>query len=234
MHESKKYDSNIFVTLTYSPDNLPADRSILKREVQLFLKRLRKAIAPRKVRFFASGEYGERYSRPHYHLILFGLSKLDRPVVEKAWGKGFVDIGDVTPDSANYVAKYTVKKMKGRNAADHYKSLGIQPEFALMSRRPGIGQDYVEQNAEFLKQHEFVVLKGKKYRIPRYYEERLFFDDHDHKMAKQAYMWSQLMADQAERRKKKVNPKKDIAERREQEDLNLRARLVLKKGKLNG
>ena len=65
MDEASRYSSNCFVTLTYDEDHLPLDRSVSRREVQLFMKRLRKAISPLRVRFFACGEYGERFGRPH-------------------------------------------------------------------------------------------------------------------------------------------------------------------------
>lgn len=75
MHEAKFYKDNVFLTITYSPENLPADGSIHKEDLQLFLKRLRKALGEEKIRYFACGEYGEKYSRPHYHLIIFGIGQ---------------------------------------------------------------------------------------------------------------------------------------------------------------
>ena len=75
--ESRMHDENIFLTLTYDDEHLPKDNSVHKDEVQRFMKRLRKAVYPDKVRYFLCGEYGGQFGRPHYHVILFGLSGFD-------------------------------------------------------------------------------------------------------------------------------------------------------------
>lgn len=190
MDEAKMSKKSCFLTLTYDEDHLPADRSICKREVQLFLKRLRKSVYPMKVRYFASGEYGEHYARPHYHLALFGID-VDSPVFLNRsynhkrkvfyaqmaeWPNGFVAVGHLTIDSANYIAGYMVKKIKGKDAKAHYKELGIEPEFALMSRRPGIGQMFLSKYGDHIHDTDFVVVKGKKAPLPRYYRNKLFTD----------------------------------------------------------
>lgn len=81
-----------------------------KYDVQLFLKRLRKYYAPRKLRFFAVGEYGPKHFRPHYHLLLWfedvslctSLSK----VVSEKWPFGRVDVQVAQGDAARYVTGY--------------------------------------------------------------------------------------------------------------------------------
>jgi hypothetical protein len=73
MHEMSCHDNAVFATLTYDDDHLPPDRSISKDELQRFIKRLRKELGDRKIRYFACGEYGETTNRPHYHAIIFGL-----------------------------------------------------------------------------------------------------------------------------------------------------------------
>lgn len=175
MQESAKYPFNIFLTLTYDDEHLLNNptRSLIKRDVQLFLKRLRKALAPRKVRFFASGEYGEKYQRPHYHLIMFNVSQADKFIIERCWTYGFVYIGSVTFDSASYVAKYAVKKLNGKKKA-FYEEKHIEPEFGLMSRRPGIGQVYLDNHEDYMREHNFVIRKGQKMRVPRFYEDKMY------------------------------------------------------------
>lgn len=158
MHEAKFYKDNVFLTLTYSPENLPSDGSLHKEDLQLFMKRLRKALGEEKVRFFACGEYGEKYSRPHFHLILFGIGqnhsifkgkkwdyKAKGYFLEtfRPWNKGIAFLGDVTYSSARYVASYVNKKQLGKKGQQWYKENHLQPEFTLMSRRPGIGYDFV-------------------------------------------------------------------------------------------
>jgi len=127
-----------FVTLTYSDENLPPGNTVRKRDLQLFLKRLRKAHEPATLRFFGVGEYGERTGRAHYHVILYGLGPNDHAAINAAWALGNIHIGSVTRESCSYVAGYTTKKLT--NPKDKRLLPGQEPEFALMSRNPGIGK----------------------------------------------------------------------------------------------
>lgn len=135
MLELHSHRQAVFVTLTYSPENLPEGNTLVKRDVQLFLKRLRKAyVLP--VRYFAVGEYGDRTGRAHYHLVLYGIGRDAADLIQTAWGLGHIHVGDVTHDSCQYVAGYVTKKLT--NPKDK-RLMGREPEFSLMSRRPGIG-----------------------------------------------------------------------------------------------
>jgi hypothetical protein len=189
-HESKMYDRNCFVTLTYNKKNLlfggSARATVFKPDLQGFFKRLRKNV---KFRYFACGEYGEQYARPHYHVIFFGvdfrdysdvrqdnrLLTLKEAYLEPAWNKGLIHIGGLTPASAQYCAKYVTKKLYGDDAL-YYDEQGIQSEFALMSRKPGIGAKFFD---EYLKgeMQDYIVCDGKKSALPRYYRERKFDTD---------------------------------------------------------
>ena len=73
LHEMAYHERSVFLTLTYSDENLPDDLSISKRHLQLFLKRLRKQSGRKGIKYFATGEYGESTQRPHYHAIVFGV-----------------------------------------------------------------------------------------------------------------------------------------------------------------
>lgn len=132
--ETCYHEENSFVTLTYSPEAAPQDGNVSVREVAGFLKRARAMVHPRRVRYFCVGEYGDTSWRPHYHCALFGLC--DESVVEAAWARGHVDVGEITAESARYIAGYTVKRMT--NGSDPRLG-GRAPEFARMSLRPGIG-----------------------------------------------------------------------------------------------
>lgn len=134
--ESCKHNESSFVTLTYAPEFLPADGSLKPVHLQLFLKRLRKALSPRKIRFFAVGEYGDETFRPHYHLAIFGLGQHELDVVRSAWSMGHVMLGDLSRASAAYIAQYCTKKM---TSTDDPRLQGRHPEFTRMSLRPGIG-----------------------------------------------------------------------------------------------
>ena len=119
MHEASLYDKNCFLTLTYADNKLPSDRSVNRRHVQLFLKRLRRAYPKAVIRYFGCGEYGERLGRPHYHLCVFGFDFPDKLLhtisgghklyrsasLEALWGFGHCLIGDLTFESAGYVAR---------------------------------------------------------------------------------------------------------------------------------
>lgn len=194
MHEKRMHARSCYVTLTYNDEFLPDGGTLVKRDLQLFMKRLRKARQPEKIRFFAGGEYGDTNKRPHYHLLLFGCDFPDvrhhgrnmrgEPLYTSAelaelWFQGFNTIGEVTFDSAVYCAKYALKKVNGEYAWQHYEFIdesGVvydrQPEFALMSRRPGIGSDYYAKYGNEIRDLDSVVFNGRTVRPPRFYDTR--------------------------------------------------------------
>lgn len=184
MHEEKYPGEgvalkSVFVTLTYEDKKLPKRGTLVKRHLRNFLKRLRKAVSPARIRFFACGEYGEKYGRPHYHLIIFGLGKEDRKQIEAAWKAGLIHVGTVTADSTNYVASYIMKKQTGPEAQYLYRRLGQLPEFAVMSRRPGIGTGYIKRNEAYIRNHGRVNRKGRPVGVPRFYSEAVFRSEED-------------------------------------------------------
>jgi len=172
LHEIDVWEKSIFVTLTYNDEYLPKFRSVNKIELQKFFKRLRKNLG-RKIKYFLGAEYGELHTRPHYHCILFGVSRAEQLQIDQSWGLGYVHVGDVSHDSARYVASYTLKKLSGPQVAEYVRK-GIKPEFSLMSRCPGIGYRYVESNKKFLNQNGFVIVKGNKAALPRYYSDKVY------------------------------------------------------------
>lgn len=131
--ESYSHDHSAFVTLTYDQDHCPYELSRL--ELSKFMRRLRKEVA-RPLRFFGVGEYGDQTWRPHYHVALYGLSVLEGPSVEKVWPYGFVHMGELNEHTANYIGGYVCKKMTNKKDP---RLQARHPEFAQMSRRPGIG-----------------------------------------------------------------------------------------------
>lgn len=172
--ESMQHSDNAFVTLTYNAERLPRIYmntgselgTLVPRDAQNFLKRLRKRIAPMRVRFYLVGEYGEKEWRPHYHAAIFGLPSCvrghtlrfrGRPIADRCcsqcrmvsdvWERGDVDLGTVETDSAQYLAGYTTKKM---TRYDDPRLLGRHPEFARMSLRPGIGYHALWEIADVL------------------------------------------------------------------------------------
>lgn len=192
VHESELHERNSFVTLTYSNEHVPANGSLDKTHWQAFAKKFRKVFGP--FRFLMCGEYGDHSYRPHYHALIFGHDfHLDRipvqdkgdyflyssPALERVWGKGFVTIGNLTRVTAEYVARYTLKKVRGdvhmytRLDLETGEEYEVAPEFALMSRRPGIGAGWYDRFRNDFFPVDECVHEGKSYGVPRYYYKRL-------------------------------------------------------------
>ena len=155
--ESYSHKENCFITLTYTDENRPC--SLRKGDFQSFFKRFRDQVSRdflgARLRVFYSGEYGDESSHAHFHAIVFGYPSCEfgrtryRAVagalrfeccevckrVHECWGYGKVDVGTATVKSCQYVARYVNKKMTSR---DDVRLDGREPEFADMSRRPGI------------------------------------------------------------------------------------------------
>lgn len=148
------------------------------------MKRLRKRHGD-GIRFFGCGEYGDKFGRPHYHICLFNFDFSDRVLhstrgetkyyvssdLNSLWPYGLSIIGDVTFESAAYVARYITKKLTGDLAKDHYGT--CLPEFTLMSRRPGIGRPFLEKFSAFIYPHDSVLVRGRKMHPPKFYDSRL-------------------------------------------------------------
>lgn len=200
VHENRLHRDSTFLTLTYNPASLPTGGTLVKRHAQLFLKRYRDLIKPRKIRFYLVGEYGDENLRPHYHAIIYGHrfddAKLSREedghrfftsaTLESLWGYGFVEFGEVTPETCAYVARYVQKKITGDRAQEHYQRVTFDgelvqviPEFSTMSRRPGIGQRHYDQFKADLYPSDFVILNGHRTKMPRYYDRLLETEDPD-------------------------------------------------------
>jgi hypothetical protein len=203
MHEAQMHDEVCFLTLTYDNDHVPEDYGLVKDEFPLFMKRLRKEISKgddgpyghRQVSYFHCGEYGDERKRPHYHAAMFGidwhedrvLARMSKggypllcsPRLNKTWGKGEVTIGDLTFESAAYIARYVTKKVTGAKAETHYERVdsetgeiySVEPEFATMSRNPAIGKRWIEKFHEEVFSHDEVISRGVPAKPPRYYDK---------------------------------------------------------------
>lgn len=166
LHESDYWQSTTFATLTYNEESLPATLQLEKRALQLFFKKLRRRGA--QFKYYACGEYGDVYGRPHYHAILFGLGISDQELINECWGLGYVYLGTVTYDSCRYVADYVQKKLYGTPAEKK------QQPFSLTSR--GLGLQYALDNKTKLTQNLYETCRGKKTGIPKYYVKKLEID----------------------------------------------------------
>lgn len=146
--ESTQHEFNTFVTLTYKDESLPENGTLVPDDLQSFLKRLRRLIEPRRLRFYAVGEYGDLTFRPHYHLLLFGCSELEAQTFANAWGLGGVYAAECNEATCDYVAGYVLKKM---TKPDDPRLEGRYPEFSRMSLRPGIGATAMHSVANALE-----------------------------------------------------------------------------------
>lgn len=169
--EFKRSLNGRFITLTYNDENVPIGDDCLslhKRDLQLFLKRFRKANSE-KVRFYAVGEYGPETLRPHYHALLFNvdLSLMDR--LDDVWHLGHVYVGHVSDASIHYVTKFHV------NVSSEPPE-GKEPEFVTMSRKPGIGKGYIDRVGDYHNKtkRNYVRNEGYLQRMPRYYKDKIF------------------------------------------------------------
>lgn len=170
-----------------------------------FMKRLRNYFPGCNLRFFAAGEYGSTTKRPHYHLIIFGMLLQDDELtvykrtplgftlyncerVQRAWrvqdnvnGKlcyydlGYVVIAPATWETMCYTARYVAKKADGEDR-QYWIDHCLEPEFNVMSRRPGIAYQWYVDHPGVIDQ-EWIFEKtpngGKKFRPPKYFD-RLF------------------------------------------------------------
>ncbi len=171
MEELKVCSSANFVTLTYNDKYRPGQ--LEKKDVQLFIKRIRAHVAPVKIRYFFVGEYGPETGREYYHGIIYNLP--DELEVLNKWTKddesmGFVHVGTVTQASIHYVTKYMLKNLTGR-------PYGKTPPFAIMSKKPGLGTNYVTDYKDYHadRTDSFATLPGGiKQRLPRHIKDKLF------------------------------------------------------------
>jgi len=207
VHEASLHQENCFITLTYNAENIPPDGGLRKKHFQNFMKRLRKHLGKKKIKFYMCGEYGDKNNRPHYHALIFGHDFTDRvfcgqtqsgldlymsPTLEKLWTHGFVQVGEVTYDSAAYVARYIMKKINGKAQDQIDPETGLKPyerindftgeiievlpEFTTMSRGgrdgSGIASDWIARFSNDCYPKDFVTVNGVKRKLPRYYDER--------------------------------------------------------------
>lgn len=189
-HESRMHKFSMFATATYDAENMQVLQSQINERMmrdgvdlvearkaqmvedhQRFLKRLRKYVRPVVIKFFAAAELGDKSGREHIHYVVFGVDFLAgsqkatgtlyrNPMLEKLWGKGSINFGEVNDASASYVAQYATKKQDG-NAV-----------FKLQSLKPAIGYSFVDKFGDDIIRAGGCV-RGKNIgRVPKSYIRR--------------------------------------------------------------
>ena len=211
MHEAQLWEKNCFITLTY--EDPPPWNSLVHSDFQKFMKRLRKRFKGDKelvddrtgksshpIRFYMAGEYGSARGRPHYHACIFNFAFEDLKFLrrtnsgsdlyrstqlESLWPYGYSSVGDVTFESAAYVARYVMKKQN--QDIDVHAPVDLEtgevierlPEYNRMSLKPGIGANFVDKYKSDVFPNDYVVVNGHKAKPPRYYFKRLQQQDPD-------------------------------------------------------
>lgn len=205
MQEEKVSLSSYFITLTYDSEHVPITKNgfmdLSKRDFQLFFKRFRKQHDSYgkhciTLKYYAVGEYGGKFRRPHYHFIVFnadlsliigsknasavsrGIIKLDgqRTFTTPSWTKGHITVGQVSEASVGYTMKYMSKPWNPMHRNDDRT-----PQFCLMSK--GLGASYltgamIQWHKSDMANRQYCNLKdGKKVAMPRYYRTKLLNEE---------------------------------------------------------
>lgn len=190
MTEYKRAYTADWITLTYDPMKMyngltrkgkaitritpKGWMTLCKKDVQLFIKKLRQAHGKswsHPIRYFCVGEYGGRFNRPHYHITIFNAR---RELLQEAWGLGQLFYGEVTYASTGYTLKYMMKpgKIPMHQNDDRVK------EFRIMSK--GLGSNYLTpamikwHKADLANRMYIPIEDGKKISMPRYYKDKLY------------------------------------------------------------
>lgn len=179
----------VFITLTYADEFLPGD-GVNKKHLQNFIKRFRENwcrmynVDRLDLRYFAVSEYGSKYGRPHYHLLLWNvpndmcnespmMSKI-RDCVSKSWSEP-INESDynrlLTMHQLHYNGRFYKKYGRTEVTCDRghsseycmkymHKPKDVplrwsQPTFYLSSRRGGgIGMRYLNDIIDSIRSQE--------------------------------------------------------------------------------
>lgn len=204
MLEAQYHEKSYFITLTYDEEHVPTETAedgstvltLQPKDFQDFLKRLRDQQDyhhGNKIRFYGVGEYGSKFHRPHYHVIIFGLILddivdhgknangtllHDSPTINRLWGKGITEVSELNWQNSAYCARYTVKKL-GKKETDFYEKNHLVPEFSRMSLKPAIGAKYFDEHMEDIYKYDRVSIPlangSRTVKPPRYYDDK--YDD---------------------------------------------------------
>lgn len=197
----KRAETADFITLTYDGEHIPlmyddrtrAEYMILeKEELKQFFKSLkqnqdrqlerigrtrtevRELKKKWKIKYYAVGEYGTRYQRPHYHAVIYNLHRITlRKLARKEiWPKGEIHRGDVNDMSIQYTAKYIIDGQREEWSQDP------RPKpFMICSK--GLGKEYIAKRGKWhtTAGRLYVMNNGHKVRMPRYYKDKIFTEE---------------------------------------------------------
>lgn len=183
-----------WLTLTYEDDptqlfidNYSSEYNPFKHQLQKYFKRLRKDGF--RFSYFALGDYGDTFGRPHYHVIYFAKSRFDEERAHELWvsgdqtfGRGFICVEPLTVGRIAYTVRYGFLAKLDWNVGSPY-SYDMEPgdprpkPFFLMSRRPAIGANYLtDAKKRFHRSNAFWYYPDGPYKkaFPRYWKNKIF------------------------------------------------------------
>lgn len=165
-----------FVTLTYDDTHLPKNElglvTLKRRDVQLFIKKMRRNMEyhNKKIpfKYIYCGELGSEGARPHYHIIFIGLTEYQvKQYTKKLWDKGLCDIGVLAQGGIRYVLKYMTKALPPKDVKELRENLNVQNPFVYHS--VGLGKEWILQNMDKIVEDGFSFnINGKKQLFPKY------------------------------------------------------------------
>lgn len=234
--ELLQWETSVFITLTYDEKHLPANNSLDKKEIQDFIKRVKKHFCSHRdnpIRQTYCGEYGTKTLRPHYHAILYNCDFKDKKkhyisdgnhqvytseLLTRLWGKGHAEFGYAEPESIAYVYKYILKKKTRKEKKQPLVierdgiTYEVAHEFIESSRNPGIGA--IARESKSIKKG-FLSVNGHKKKIPKYYLEWLKKNDpktYDHLANLKFDFMDQLPKESYLRKKQKQEAQKKLTD----------------------
>jgi hypothetical protein len=186
INEGQMHSRSSFLTLTYAPEHLPPGGSVSRRDIQLFIKRLRFWCRSNDLPsppVFGCSEYGETTLRPHYHLSVFGLWVPDAvksgrsalgsqlytsETLSNLWGLGICNFGEFNAKSAGYVARYSMGKFTEEMTAllrpvpdPETGEMILRPQpFLIAPKRPALGLSFIEKYHSDVFDHDEIILPG--------------------------------------------------------------------------
>jgi hypothetical protein len=156
------------------------------------MKRLRFNLHPKKIRYYAVGEYGEKTNRPHYHACIFGHAFTEKrtilrqtpsllwtnPEIQEAWPFGHVSVGALTFATAQYTASYVTKKLRAKQQYVYIDEttgelLALEQPKAVMSLKPAIGLEWWLKHHKQTTENDYLIMNGSKHKPPKYYDKQL-------------------------------------------------------------
>ena len=172
-HESLEYDQCSFITLTFDQEHLPP--AIDRKHVQDWIKRLRRSIP--NLRYFVTGEYGEKTRRPHYHAVIFGSDFRGHAIpvrddlwtnahLSDSWPFGFATAGAFELGSCMYVAGYVQKKIADQDTFSIMSKGSIRRTNGML---PPIGYRWAERHIDQLARFQRITIEGQTFKIPPVY-----------------------------------------------------------------